>query len=74
MLDAIGQLHNQKVRIMITNYDNFLTRRLSTPRILPDDKVRVQRFFDKDNARGVLHIHGEWSEEQGAMLDIPSKL
>lgn len=69
MLDAIGQLHNQKARIMTTNYDNFLTRRLSAPRILPDDKVSVQRFFNKNDASGVLHIHGEWSEAQGAVLD-----
>jgi hypothetical protein len=71
VLDAIRELYDANARIMTTNYDDLLSQHCKTSSIVPSQEFKLNRFFARaDPRRGeILHIHGLWSEPNGAVLD-----
>ncbi|KAL2786707.1 hypothetical protein BJX66DRAFT_328418 [Aspergillus keveii] len=69
MLDSIKRLHDSDVRIMTTNYDDLISRRCKLQTIVPKDEQRLRQFFSGEDGRSsILHIHGQFSQGEDAVL------
>jgi hypothetical protein len=70
MLDSIKRLHDCDVRIMTTNYDDLISKRCKLQAIVPKDEQRLRQFFSGEDGRSsILHIHGQFSQGEDAVLD-----
>ncbi|KAJ6118042.1 hypothetical protein N7471_013919 [Penicillium samsonianum] len=70
VLDSIRELYKAGARIITTNYDDVLSRHCKTGTIILNDENTLRRFFAKtDPLRGILHVHGLWSDPAVTVLD-----
>lgn len=67
-LEAVGAF---EVPIVTTNYDSLLEEVTGIPPVPWTDRGNVDRFLRGDE-RGIVHLHGHWSQPRSVVLDIPS--